>query len=37
MIETLLVIITMAWCFAMHYYIFSEQIEREKKQNKEGE
>ena len=32
--EVLLVVTTIAWCFAMHYYIFYEQIEREKKEKK---
>lgn len=32
--EVLLVITTMAWCFAIHYYVFYDQIEGEKKEKK---
>ena len=34
MIELLLVLTTMAWCFAIHYFVFYEQIEIEKKEKK---
>ncbi len=34
MTEVLLVLITMAWCFAINYFIFYDQIEGEKKEKK---
>lgn len=32
--EVLLILITMAWCFAINYHVFYEQIEGEKKEKK---